>query len=156
MKKILLVIAFCGLSFPSRAQQKFLSYEDIVYIETNNLQKTADFMLTKGYTALKTKKADNLKYKLTNDGNTSEVEIRLDGRRIYVYIATDEIMQVNLITNSIAPFLISKEDISGVINYKVKDLGNIYMMVSDKTPYSPIKKDYDIRIVSEKNITTYN
>lgn len=156
MKKLLLLVALCTATLFCHAQQKLLSYEDIVYLENNNLQKADDFMQAKGYTAVKVKKNNTLKYKLNTEGNSSDVEIRVDGRRIYIYIATDELQQVNLINNSIAPFLLSKEDISGVTNYKVKDLGNIYITSTDKVPFSPIRRDYDIRIVSEKNITTYN
>ena len=29
-------------------------------------------------------------------------------------------------------------------------------MINEKVPFSPIRKDYDIRIVSDKNITAYN
>ncbi len=156
MKKIFLVLVMCSQWLYGSAQQKLLSYEDLVYLITNNLQKGNDFMQSKGYAALKVKKAGNLKYRLSSDGNSSEVEIRLDGRRVYIYIATDEILQVNLLNNSISPYIISKEDIAGVVHYTVKDVGNIYIAVTDKVPYSPIRKDYDIRIVSDKNITAYN
>lgn len=156
MKKIFLLTAFCIITVLSYAQQKFLSYEDIVYLETNNLHKIDDFMQSKGYSAVKTKKQGNLKYMLTSAGNTSEVEIRSDGKRVYIYIATDEIQQLNLLNNSIEPYLLSKEENSGILTYKVKDLGNIYITSNDKVPYNPIKRDYDIRIVSDKNITAYN
>jgi hypothetical protein len=157
MKKTLLIAAFCSLSLLCRAQQKLLSYEDLLYLVTNNLQKADDFMQAKGYTQIKVKKAGNLKYHITlPDNNASDVEIRADGKRLYIYIATDEIQQLNLLNNSIAPYIISRAENSGVLSYKIKDLGEIYMMVNDKVPYSPIKKDYDIRIVSDKNITAYN
>lgn len=113
-------------------------------------------MQSKGYSAVKTKKQGNLKYILTSAGNTSEIEIRSDGKRVYIYIATDEIQQLNLLNNSIEPYLSSKEENSGILTYKVKDLGNIYITSNDKVPYNPIKRDYDIRIVSDKNITAYN
>jgi len=156
MKKLILLAAFCCMCFVCHAQQKLLSYEDLVYLVTNNLQKADEFMQSKGYTQLKAKKAGNLKYQLNVDGNTSEVEIRADGKRLYIYIATDELQQLNLINNSIAPFILTKDDSSGILNYKVRDLGNIYIMATDKVPYSPIKKDYDIRIVSDKSVTAYN
>lgn len=157
MKKILLIISLCLGSFLCKAQQNLLSYDDFVFLINNNLQKGDDFMQSKGYTKVKTKKAGNLKYHMALPGNSaSDVEIRADGRRLYIYIATDELQQLNLVSNSIEPFLLSKEDNSGVTNYKVKDLGNIYVMITDKVPYNPIKKDYDIRIVSDKQITAYN
>ncbi len=157
MKKALLFLALCLAALTSQAQQKLLAYDDFVFIINNNLQKSDDFMISKGYTKVKTKKQGNQKYHLDLPGSsTSDVEIRMDGRRIYIYIATDELQQLNLVNNSIAPFLVSKEDISGITNYRVKDLGNVYEQIIDKVPFNPIKKDYDIRIVSDKNITTYN
>lgn len=157
MNKVLLLGALCLAAFTSHAQQKLLAYDDFVYIINNNLQKSNDFMISKGYTAVKTKKQGNQKYHLDlPDNSTSDVEIRMDGRRIYIYIATDELQQLNLVNNSIAPYLISREDISGITNYRVRDLGNVYEQIIDKVPFNPIKKDYDIRIVSDKNITTYN
>ncbi|WP_342645071.1 hypothetical protein [Mucilaginibacter sp. CSA2-8R] len=157
MKKGLLLWALCLAALASHAQQKLLAYDDFVYIINNNLQKSDDFMISKGYTKVKTKKQGNQKYHLDLPGNsTSDVEIRVDGRRIYIYVATDELQQLNLVNNSIAPFLLSKEDISGITNYRVRDLGNVYEQIIDKVPFNPIKKDYDIRIVSDKNITTYN
>jgi len=157
MKKALLFWALSLAALASHAQQKLLAYDDFVFIINNNLQKSDDFMVSKGYTKVKTKKQGNQKYHLDLPGNnTSDVEIRIDGRRIYIYIATDELQQLNLVNNSIAPFLISQEDISGITNYRVRDLGNVYEQIIDKVPFNPIKKDYDIRIVSDKNITTYN
>jgi len=156
MKKLFLLAALCCITVLSYAQQKFLSYEDIVYLETNNLHKIDDFMQSKGYTAIKTKKQGNLKFMLKTGGNTSEIEIRTDGRRVYIYIATDEIQQLTLLNNSIQPYLQGTEEESGITIYKVKDLGSIYITSNDKVPYSPIKRDYDIRIVSDKNITAYN
>ncbi|MDT3401424.1 hypothetical protein QE417_000496 [Mucilaginibacter terrae] len=157
MKKILLAFTLCISSLLCQAQQNLLSYDDFVFLINNNLQKADDFMQSKGYSKVKTKKAGNLKYHMALSGSSStDVEIRADGRRLYIYIATDELQQLNLVNNSIEPFLLSKEDNSGVTNYKVKDLGNIYVMITDKVPYNPIKKDYDIRIVSDKQITAYN
>lgn len=157
MKKALLFCALCLAGLTSQAQQKLLAYDDFVYIINNNLQKSDEFMLSKGYTKVKTKKQGNQKYHLDLPGSsTSDVEIRMDGRRIYIYIATDELQQLNMVNNSIAPFLLSTEDISGITNYRIKDLGNVYEQIIDKVPFNPIKKDYDIRIVSDKNITTYN
>lgn len=156
MKKLFLLAALCCITVLSYAQQKFLSYEDIVYLETNNLHKIDDFMQSKGYTAIKTKTQENLKFMLKTGGNTSEIEIRTDGRRVYIYIATDEIQQLTLLNNSIQPYLQGTEEESGITIYKVKDLGSIYITSNDKVPYSPIKRDYDIRIVSDKNITAYN
>jgi myo-inositol-hexaphosphate 3-phosphohydrolase len=157
MKKLFVVAILCSLSLLCRAQQQLLSYEDLNFLVTNNLRRVDNFMQSKGYTPVKSKKAGNLKYHLPlADNSTSDIEIRANGKRLYIYIATDEVQQLNLLNNSIAPYLISQTDNSGVLTYKVKDLGDIYIMVNDKVPYSPIKRDYDIRIVSDKNITAYN
>jgi len=157
MKKILVLVSLCLSSFLCHAQQNLLGYDDFVYLINNNLQKADDFMQSKGYDKIPVKKAGNLKYHLSiSGGTTSDVEIRADGKRLYIYIATDELQQLNLVNNSITLFLLSKEENSGITNYKVKDLGNIYIMINEKVPFSPIRKDYDIRIVSDKNITAYN
>jgi len=156
IKKLLLLTALCCFTALAYGQQKFLSYDDLVYLETNNLQKAGNFMQSKGYSPLKSKKQGNLKFTLQSGVNTSQVEIRSDGRRVYIYIATDEIQQFNLLYNSILPYLESTEENSGITIYKVKDLGIIYTTSNDKVPYSPIKRDYDISIVSDKNITAYN
>ncbi|WP_345952433.1 hypothetical protein [Mucilaginibacter sp. PAMB04168] len=157
MKILLVIAALCFSQMICQAQRNLLAYEDILYIITNNAQKADDFMQSKGYTKHKVKKAGNLKYHLSLPGNAaSDVEIRNDGKRIYIYLAKDELNQVNLLVNSISPFVLSQEDNSGITSIKVKDLGMIYMTINDKVPYSPIRKDYDIRIVSDKNITTYN
>lgn len=146
----------CCFTALAHGQQKFLSYEDLVYLETNNLQKANDFMQSKGYSPLKSKKQGNLQFILHSGGNTSEVEIRSDGKRVYIYIKTDEIQQYNLLYNSIQPYLENTEENSGITIYKVKDLGVIYATSNDKMPYSPLKRDYDISVVSDKNITAYN
>ncbi|UEG55081.1 hypothetical protein LLH06_08910 [Mucilaginibacter daejeonensis] len=162
MRRILAISMFCLTALACKAQQKLISYDDMVYLITNNLQHDDQFMLSKGYIsknkkAIGTKTTGSIKYELSlPGGSTSEVEIRADGRRVYIYIATDEIQQVNLVINSIEPFVLSKDESSGILNYKVKDLGNIYYTSTDKMPYNPIKRDHDIRIVSDKAITTYN
>src|SRR4051812_20442748 len=101
MKKLLLIAALCCTTFFCRAQQQLLSYDDMVYLVTNNLQKADDFMTAKGYTSknkkpIGAKTTGSIKYALTIPGGTSsEVEIRADGKRVYIYIATDEIQQLN-------------------------------------------------------------
>jgi hypothetical protein len=158
MKKLWLLMFFLLFSGVVRAQQNFLSYEDFTYIITNNLQKADDFMQSKGYDPIKKKlKAGNKAYtKNLNGGTTAEVEIRNDGKRVYIYLTTNEQQQYNVITSSITPYITGKELVADVQTYHVKNLGDIYIMINDTIPYSPIRKDYDIRIVSDKNITTYN
>lgn len=158
MKTLFILAAFVTIGLVSQAQQKLLSYEDITYVLNNNLQKSDEFMQAKGYIpADKKLKPNNKKYTLTLPDNTqSEVDIRSDGRKLYMEIFTDAIAQFNLISNGIAQFILKKETLNDMLIYQVKDLGTLYLMVTDKVPYNPIKKDYDIRIISDKNITAYN
>jgi outer membrane lipoprotein-sorting protein len=157
MRNLLLVAAFCFISVWCRAQQKLLSYDDLAYMITNNLQRTDSFMQSKGYTKVAVNKVGNLKFNLKMPGSTtSEVTIRSDGKRVYIYITTDELQQYNLINNSIAPYLLSREETMGVQAYRVKDLGIIYILINEKVPYSPINKDYDIQLVSDPTITFNN
>ncbi len=90
-------------------------------------------------------------------GTKSAIELRADGKKIFVEIETDDISQYNMIHNSIAQFLIKADTgTSDIQAYDVKDLGNIYISINETVPYSPIKKDYDIHLVANKHITSYN
>jgi hypothetical protein len=158
MKKLLLMLIIFSSALLCHAQQQLLSYEDLSFIIGNNLQKTDDMMLSKGYAPVNKKLKPGIKKYTKNftDGSQSDIEIRADARKISVYIATDELEQYNLLNNSISPFILAKEYQGDVLIYKVKDLGNLYITVTDKVPFNPIKKDYDIQLVSDKNITAYN
>lgn len=141
----------------SYAQKQILSYEDLKYLIENNLGKADTFLVAKGYTVQINKKANTHKYSASlQGGTTSQVELRADGKKIFVEIATDDISQYNMIHNSIAQFLIKTGDVADIQAYEVKDLGSIYISVNDKVPYSPVKKDYDIHLVANRHITSYN
>ena len=148
---------FCLVS-ASYAQKQLISYEDMKYLIENNLGKADTFLVAKGYTLTKTnKKGNNRKFAASlPGGNKSEIELRADGRKIFLEIITDDISQYNMIHNSIGQFLVTTGNVADVQTYNVKDLGSIYILINDKVPYSPIKKDYDIHLVADKNIMSYN
>ncbi len=137
------------------AQQKLLSYEDITYLIQHNIAKADNFMTAKGYDVAPSKPKDRvkkyiLKYK---DNSQSEVTLRPDGRRLFIGIQTDILEQYNLLLNSISQYRSTASSPSpDVMAYVVKDLGNIYITISDSVPYDPLKKDYDIQVVPDKNI----
>jgi hypothetical protein len=158
MKKTLTLLLIC-LSTSCFAQQQLISYEDLKFLLRNNLQQADTFLASKNYSIAKqSNNAKNRKYNiLLKDKNHISLNIRLDGRRMFIEIETNDIGQYDLIRQSISPFL-NKEtaSITDVQTYNVKDLGSIYITVNDTQPYSPIRKDYTINVVSEKNITVYN
>lgn len=114
-------------------------------------------MMAKEY--LSTGKNNNTKnrsYKSETVSNHIDVDIRLDGKRLFIEIQTNVLEQYDLIYNSIAQY-VSKDAVSAdVQTYVVKDFGTIYITVNDTAPYDPLKREYDIHIVSDKHITTYN
>lgn len=158
MKTFILILSFFCLASVSYAQKQILSYEDLKYLIENNLGKADTFLVAKGYSIKSLNKKNNSrKYTTSMQGGTkSEVEVRADGKKMFVEIATDDISQYNMIHNSIAQFLITSGNTGDVQTYNVKELGSIYITVTDTVPYSPIKKDYDIHLVSDRRITSYN
>ena len=155
MKKILVTVALLTCSIFCFAQEKLLSYEDISYLIRNNIARADNFMTAKGYALAASKPKDKVKkYILKYSGNVqSEVTLRPDGRRLFVGIQTNILEQYNLLLNSISQYKTTTASIApDVTSYMVKDLGNIYITISDSVPYNPLKKDYDIQIVPDKNI----
>ncbi|MBS7565237.1 hypothetical protein KHS38_12560 [Mucilaginibacter sp. Bleaf8] len=153
------IIAILLIITSACTAQQLLSYDDFTFILTNNLQRDDAFIQSKGYVPIVTKKQreGHKKYTLQlPNGYSSEVEIRADGKRLNINIFTDYPDQYNLVTNSIAPYVLSKESNEDILSYRVKDLGNIYVVVTDKAPYNPLRKDYAIRIVADKDITANN
>jgi hypothetical protein len=157
MKKILLLIGFtCSVTL-CFGQKHLLSYDDVKFLLINNLQKADTFMMAKGYQiASKNNNTKNRSYKSETGSSHTDVDIRLDGKRLFIEIQTNELGQYDLIHSSIAQY-ISKDSVSPEVQtYVVKDLGTIYITVNDTAPYDPLKRDYDIHIVSDKHITSYN
>lgn len=128
------------------------------YLVENSLGKADTFLVAKGYTLMYASKKNNTqKFTATfNGGTKNNIEMRADGKRIYVEIMTDELSQYNMIRNSISQFLLKDEENEDVQTYIVKHLGTIYITVRDKVPYNPIRKNYDIHLVAEKNKTSYD
>lgn len=158
MKTIILLMSFFCLPFITHAQSQLISYDDLHFMVENSLGKADTFLVSKGYTLVNTdekKKTQKFSAKY-DDGTKSEINMRADGKRIYLEIITDEISQYDMIRNSILQFLIKDEENVDVQTYEVKHLGTIYITVRDKVPYSPIRKDYDIHLVAQKNKVSYD
>ena len=157
MKKLLLLISFTCAVTLCFSQKHLLSYDDVKFLLINNLQKADTFMMAKGYQiASKNNNTKNRSYKSETGSSHTDVDIRLDGKRLFIEIQTNELEQYDLIHSSIAQY-VSKDNVSpDVQTYVVKELGTIYITVNDTAPYDPLKRDYDIHVVSDKHITSYN
>jgi hypothetical protein len=158
MKKLLLLIGFACSVTMCFGQKHLLSYDDLKFLLINNLQKTDTFMTAKGYLIIgKNNNTKNRSYSSETAGNNHViVDIRLDGKRLFIEIQTNELDQYDLIHSSIAQYISKDSVVADVQTYTVKDLGTIYITVNDTAPYDPLKREYDIHIVSDKHITAYN
>jgi hypothetical protein len=158
MKTLIVLLSFFCIASTSFAQKQAISYEDLKYMIENNLGKTDTFLVSKGYTITKIdKKKNNRSYTVHLPGGTnSEVSVRADGKKIFIEIDTDDISQYNMIYNSIAQFVTANSAGQDIQTFNVKDLGTVYIHTADTVPYSPIRKDYDIHLVADKNIMSYN
>lgn len=158
MKTFILFLSFFCLTSVCYAQKELLSYEDMKYLIEHNLDKADAFMEAKGYVITKSnKKKATRSYKIALKGGTiNEISVRADGRKIFIEIETNEVSQYNMIYNSISQFLVASGDIADIQTYNVKELGQIYIMIKDPVPYNPIRKDYDIHVVADKNIVSLN
>ena len=158
MKTIIFLLSFLGLATISYAQKQLISYEDMKYILENNLGKTDTFLVAKGYniTKVNTKKNTREYAAALKGGTKSDVNVRADGKKIYMEIQTNDISQYNMIYNSVAEFVVKDGGSPDLQVYNVKELGTIYIQVADSVPYNPIRKDYDIHLVADKHITSYN
>lgn len=158
MKFLIAAVLFGLTALPSFGQQSLISYDDIKFILHNNLNQADSFLVAKGYLVVKKDvKNKNRKYTLTLKGGTyNNIDLRQDGKRLFIEIESDEIDQYNLIRESIAQYLDKNSMVADIQSYTVKDLGNIYITVNDTVPYNPIRKDYEIHVVGDKNITAWN
>lgn len=114
-------------------------------------------MMAKGY-LITTKNNDtkNRSYK-ANEGSTHmDVDVRLDGKRVFIEIQTNELEQYDIIRSSIAQYINKDSMATDVQTYAVKNLGTIYITINDTVPYDPMKREYDIHVVSDKHVTAYN
>ena len=158
MKKLLFAAVLICCSYLCFGQKNLISYDDIQYLLHNNLNMADTFLVAKGYLIVKKdNKTKNRQYSVTfRDGTYSNLDLRSDGRRLFIEIETNELDQYNLIRESISQYLNKDSQVVDVQIYAVKDLGSIYITISDTTPYNPMKKDYDIHIVGDKSVTAYN
>lgn len=158
MKKLLLsTLLFCFAS-ACFAQTNLISYDDLSYLLHNNINKADTFFVSKGYTLTKKDEKKNLrKYDLKIPGGTYvSNNVRVDGRRMYIEMETNELGQYNMIYNSISQYVNKESTTPDVQTFVVKDLGTIYIMVNDSVPYNPTRREYTIRLVADKGITAYN
>jgi len=139
-------------------QKGLLSYDDLKFLVHNNLQQADTFLMVKGYlTIQKNNTTKNRKYTLANPGNTyTNVNIRLDGKKLFIEIESNSIEQYNLIHDSIIQYIDKNSAASGIQTYVLKDLGTIYITLEDAMPDNPLKRDYDIQVVADKHITINN
>ena len=155
MKKIVLLLAFTFVSVACFAQSKLLSYEDVKYIIRNDLDQADTFLVAKGYKL----KSKNVKKKYSeyttpsNGGTFVNVNLRMDGRRMFMEIETTDVAQYNLIYNTIMQYP-HKYTLTGadIQTYAIKDLFTVYVIVNEVIPYSPLIKNYSIQIVPDKNV----
>jgi predicted house-cleaning NTP pyrophosphatase (Maf/HAM1 superfamily) len=140
------------------SQKSLISYEDIKFLLNNNIHQADTFLVAKGYVITKKdNNTKNRKYALTLPGGThNNISLRVDGKRLFIEIETNELNQYNLIRESISQYLLKDSMAADVQSYAVKELGNIYITVNDTMPYDPMRKDYDIQVVGDKHITAYN
>ncbi|WP_374950459.1 hypothetical protein [Mucilaginibacter sp.] len=158
MKKTILSAFLIFLAALTFGQGKLISYDDLSYLLHNNINKADTFFTAKGFTlADKNINKKTRKYALTIPGGTyANFALRNDGRRMYIEIETNEPEQHNLIYNSISQYINKQTSTPEVQTFEVKDLGSIYIMVNDTTPYNPLRRTYTMQVVSDKSITSYN
>ncbi|ASU34522.1 hypothetical protein MuYL_2635 [Mucilaginibacter xinganensis] len=140
------------------SQKGLISYEDIKYLLNNNIHYADTFLVAKGYTITKKDNGTkNRKYNIIMQGGTQNtISLRADGKRLFIEIETNEVNQYNLVRESVSQYLIKDGMVADIQSYAVKELGNIYISITDTVPYDALKKDYDIQIVGDKHITAYN
>jgi hypothetical protein len=157
MKTLTLLILFTVSGTWCFAQKNLLSYDDLKYLLTNSLPRTDTFMMAKGYQVkVRNTKTNNRVYSSVSGDSHVDINIRQDGKRLMIEIETNVISQYDLIHNSIAQYVTKDNITPDVQTYVVKDLGTIYITVTDTSPYDPLKREYDIHVVPDKRTTAYN
>jgi hypothetical protein len=140
------------------AQKSLLSYEDIKYLLHNNLHQADTFLMAKGYTLVqKNIKTNNRQYTLPIKGGTHvTVTMRADGKKLFMELETTAVEQYDLLNSSISQYIHKESTIGDVQIFEIKNLCNIYITVTDTMPYDPLKRDYVMQIIPDKNITAYD
>jgi len=156
MKKIALVLVMVCSSMICFAQTRLISFEDIKYLLHNDLAQADTFLVAKGYTV----KNRNIKKKYNEytmpikGGTFVNVNIRADGKRIFIEVETTELGQYDLIYNSIMQYPNKSDALANDIQtYTIKGVCTVYITVRDVYPYNPLRKNYDFQIVADKNVT---
>ena len=156
MKKAVLIVVMICSSMICFAQSNLLSFEDIKYVLHNDLDHVDTFLVAKGY-KIKSKsiKKKYNEYTMPIKGGTFvNVNVRADGKRMFVDMETTELGQYDLIVNSILQFPNKSSVIAGDIQtYTIKGECTAYITVNDVAPYNPLRKDYDIQFIADKNVT---
>jgi len=155
MKKMLLTATLCILSVCCFAQSNLVSIEDVKYLLHNNLSRADTFLTAKGYTikSKNEKKKTREYYLATRNGTHVDLIIRADGKRLTMELETNDISQYNTINSSISQYVNKQSSTPDMQTFIVKDLCTFYITTSDSFPYDPMKKDYVMQIVADKNVT---
>lgn len=158
MKTLFVCLLFTCISCLCFGQKSLISYEDLKYLLHNNIMEADTFLTAKGYTvAVKNNKTKNREYTLPIAGGTHvTIGIRADGKKIYMELETNDLGQYTLLNNSISQYLNKEALIDDVQIYAIKNLCNIYITVNDTMPYDPLKRDYVMQIVPDKNVTAFD
>ena len=156
MKRLILIMAFVFSAFLCFAQKGAITYDDMKFLLHNNLMQADTFLTIKGYVVTKKDNANKIReYHIS--GVTSDlfttINLRLDGKRMYIELETNQPNQFTLIHDSIQEFLDKNSAAAGVQTYAVKNLGTIYITSQESPDGNPLKRDYDIHIIADKHLT---
>jgi len=158
MKKALLSLLLSAFAYTGFAQGKLISYEEIQFMMHNNINRDDSLLLGKGYTQkAKNEKKRTREYTLaTNRGTFINLSLRADGRRLFMELSTNDIQQHDVLMSSITQYPYKKENMGDMDLYILKDLATIYVTQTENVPYDPMKKNYLIQIVPDKNVMAFD
>jgi len=147
-----------GSTFLCFGQANLISYEDIRFLLHNNLMQADTFLTAKGYTTkVKDDKKKTREYILSIKGGTHvDITLRADGKRLFIDLESNELSQYNLINNSVAQYINKASSTPDMQTYVMKDLCTIYITSTESPQFDPLKRDYDMQIVADKNVTAFN
>ena len=158
MKKVLLSLLLSAFAYTGFAQGKLISYEEIQFMMHNNINRDDSLLLGKGYTQkAKNEKKRTREYTLaTNRGTFINLSLRADGRRLFMELSTNDIQQHDVLMSSITQYPYKKENMGDMDLYILKDLATIYVTQTENVPYDPMKKNYLMQIVPDKNVIAFD
>jgi hypothetical protein len=158
MKRIIISLLLVFSIITCFGQKGAITYEDIKFLLHNNLMQVDTFLTVKGYAiAKRDNNTKNREYNITAaDGTRTDLKLRLDGKRMYIELETNQPNQYALIHDSIQQFLDKNAAGPDVQTFVVRNLGTIYVTEEDAPDGNPIHKDFDIHIIGDKHITTYD